>query len=97
MLVPEAYAAWLVPTLGRFSQLYGIPLDLDVQPLDSVLPAILADAQLPAARQHAVWLATTLATQHLADSGMAADIRYAASWHAPGESICNMQAAYELR
>ncbi|KXZ55389.1 hypothetical protein GPECTOR_3g515 [Gonium pectorale] len=76
VLVPDVYAPWLVPTLDRFSEVNGVPVDLNVQPLSAVLPTILADAKLPASGQHAVWLQTTLSTQHLADTGMAVDISH---------------------
>ncbi len=75
VLLPDIYEDWLRPTLERFSALHGVPVQLDVQPLGSLLDQVVNDAFLPPARQHAVWLQTTLTTQHLADVGLSLDLR----------------------
>ncbi|GIL66409.1 hypothetical protein Vafri_19932 [Volvox africanus] len=42
VLVWDTYEPWLTPALDRFSGLYGIPLDLDVQPLGQLMSSIHA-------------------------------------------------------
>ncbi|EFJ44112.1 hypothetical protein VOLCADRAFT_95771 [Volvox carteri f. nagariensis] len=76
VLLPDIYEDWLRPTLLRFSEASGVPLDLNVQPMDRLLDTITNDVNLHPSRQHAVWLQTTLTTQHLADVGMSLDLSH---------------------
>ncbi|GLI70646.1 hypothetical protein VaNZ11_015578, partial [Volvox africanus] len=76
VLLPDIYEDWLRPTLMSFSERYGVPIELEIQPLRGLLDSIIRDAALPPSRQHAVWLQTTLTTQHLADMGISLDLSH---------------------
>lgn len=80
VLLPDAFAGWLTPTLERFSAAYGTALELDVRPV-SQLPAIVgAAARRPGqAPTHDVFLHTSDLTLTLADAGLLTDLR-----HVPG-------------
>ncbi|GIM07985.1 hypothetical protein Vretimale_11962, partial [Volvox reticuliferus] len=73
---PDIYKEWLIPTIKSFSDRYGVPVQLDTQPLENLLESILTDAFQPPSLQHAVWLQTTLTTQHLADTNLSIDLSH---------------------
>ncbi|KAG2495777.1 hypothetical protein HYH03_006022 [Edaphochlamys debaryana] len=74
-MVPDLFTDWILPTLERFSQLFGISTEVTVVPAAGLLEAIEAEVQGNSfTAHHALWLHTAAITQHLADAGLLADL-----------------------